>query len=153
VVVMAGISGKIRRYIMYISFQERRKRALIRYKQEINRLQSMEVDELDLEYINMKSIYEHKKNVLSIFMLSIVISVLLNVWNYFYRFIEKIIQYTTSYQGNEIDIAKMVFILSVITVAFITIIIVVMLIIYLKRMHQTYKNVMIIEELRNRRND
>jgi len=150
---MAGISGKIRRYIMYISFQERRKRALIRYKQEINRLQSMEVDELDLEYINMKSIYEHKKNVLSIFMLSIVISVLLNVWNYFYRFIEKIIQYTTSYQGNEIDIAKMVFILSVITVAFITIIIVVMLIIYLKRMHQTYKNVMIIEELRNRRND
>lgn len=113
----------------------------------------MEVDELDLEYINMKSIYEHKKNVLSIFMLSIVISVLLNVWNYFYRFIEKIIQYTTSYQGNEIDIAKMVFILSVITVAFITIIIVVMLIIYLKRMHQTYKNVMIIEELRNRRND
>jgi len=150
---MAGINGKIRRYIMYISFQERRKRALIRYKQEINRLQSMEVDELDLEYINMKSIYEHKKNVLSIFMLSIVISVLLNVWNYFYRFIEKIIQYTTSYQGNEIDIAKMVFILSVITVAFITIIIVVMLIIYLKRMHQTYKNVMIIEELRNRRND
>jgi len=149
---MAKISGKIRRCVMSISFQERKKRELIYYKKEVGRLQNMEADAMDLEYINLKTEYEHRKNVLSIFMLTILISVLMDVWQYFYAIVEKIIQYTASYQGNETEAMKIVFMICMMIVVFITVIIVAILILYTRRMHRIYKNLMIIAEIRNKRN-
>lgn len=44
---------KIKSSIMFFSFQERKKRELECYKQDKKRLQNMEKDEIDLEYINL----------------------------------------------------------------------------------------------------
>jgi len=149
---MTKISDKIKHCVMSISFQERKKKALIRYRQEKDRLQNMNADEIDLEYINMKTEYEHRKNVLSIFMLSIIISVLMGAWKYFYMFIEKVIQYISSYPGSEIEIAKAAFIISVIVILVITVTIFVILIMYTKRMRRVYRYLIMVDEIRNRRN-
>lgn len=66
---MAHLSRKIKRCVMSIIYQERKKRELIRYRRDVDCLKGMEEDQLDLHYINLKSQYEHKKNVLSIFLL------------------------------------------------------------------------------------
>ena len=145
------IKEKIERYVMYNSFQERKKRDLIQYKKEISRLHDMEIDAIDMEYINVKSEYEHKKNIFAVFMLSILISALMGVWKYFYIFMEKTIRFNASYQGSETETAKVAFILSVIIVTFITIMFLIILIIYMKRMHRLYKNLMMLEEERDRR--
>lgn len=83
------------------------------------RLQKMENDELHFEYISLKSEYEHKKNIMAIFLLSIVIAALADAWKYFFSFIERIMQYAISGAGDEAETAKIVFIFSVLIVALI----------------------------------
>lgn len=83
---MEGFSEKVNQAVMYISFQERRKRELKRYRQEKQRILGMVDDEIDMVYISLKSEYEHKKNVLLVFLTSIVISVLMSAWNIFYEY-------------------------------------------------------------------
>jgi hypothetical protein len=143
---MSKFIEKIKCSIMSISFQERRKKELTNYKQKISYLKNMDIDELDLEYINKKSEYEHKKNILSIFMLSIMLSVWMDIWKYFFTFIEKIVQFAVSSQNREM--AQMVFIISTIVIIFVTIIIFMILFAHMKRMHQLHKDLMIIEEIR-----
>lgn len=148
---MADISRKIKRCVMSFSFQERKERELMRYRQEVARLKGMDDDELDLQYINLKSQYEHKKNVLSIFVLTIIISVLMDVWKYFYDFIEKIMQFVTLKQGNDIETAEVVFAITVIIIIVIIVLIFIMLVSHMRKMHQVYRNLMVVEEIRNKR--
>ena len=141
---MYGLCEKIKRYIMSISFQERRKKKLRQYRKEFMRLQEMEDDELYFEYISLKSEYEHRKNVMTIFLLSIVIAALADAWKYFFSFIERIMQYAISAQGSETETAKVVLIVSVLIVAFITVVVFWILIAHMKRIHELNKNLMII---------
>ena len=49
----------------------------------------MKADVLDLECINLKSAYEHKKNMLSAFKISMIVMILMGNWKCFYDFAEK----------------------------------------------------------------
>ena len=149
---MAKDSGKFKRCIMSKSFQEQRKKELVQYKERVIRLESMDVNEIDFEYINMKTRYEHRKNILSVFILSILISILTNAWKYFYAFLEKVIQYATAHQENGMEAAKVMFFISSIIFLLISIIIFVIVAMYMKGIHRAHKELMIIEEIRNRRN-
>jgi hypothetical protein len=91
---MAKISEVVKRYMMTISFRVRRKRDLMRYLHKKSSFGKMKADELDLEYINLKSAYEHKKNVLSTYKVSIIVMILMGTWKYFNAFVEKILQYS-----------------------------------------------------------
>lgn len=145
---MEGFSEKVKQAVMYISFQERKKRDLIRYRQEKQRILGMEDDEIDMEYINLKSEYEHKKNVLLVFFTSIVISILMSAWNIFYEYTGKIVQYIAITRDIEIKIAEVTFYLNVTFIIFITIIVFWMLAAYLKRIKQLYKKMLMIEEIK-----
>lgn len=136
---------------MSISLQERKKRELARYKKEIKYLEKMENDEIDLEYFNLKSQYEHKRNILSIFMLTIIVSILMSVWKYFYNFVEMFMKFVTLDHGNDVETAKLIFIISVIITVFITVLIMRILISYVKKMHQIYKKLLVVGEIRSRR--
>lgn len=137
--------------IMSISYQERRKKKLQKYRRELILLKEMDEDELDFEYINSKSEYEHKKNVISIFMLSLVIAVLTDAWKYFFQFVEKILQYAVLGQGNETETAKVVFMFAVIIIVVITIAAVGILIEHTRRMYELNKYLMSIEKIRKKR--
>lgn len=149
---MVRTSEAIRSLIISFSFQERKKKSLERYRQEIKRFQDMEKDELDLAHINMKTEYEHKKNIMSIFLLSIVLSVLMDIWKFFYGFIENVVSYNAVHQASEIEVVQVVFVIFVILIVFISSIILGILIFYTRRMRQVYRSLLIIEELRSRRN-
>ena len=137
--------------IMSISYQERRKKKLQKYRRELILLKKMDEDELDFEYINSKSEYEHKKNVISIFMLSLVIAVLIDAWKYFFQFVEKILQYAVLGQGNEAETAKAVFMFAAVIVVVITIAAVGILIEHTRRMYELNKYLMSIEKIRKKR--
>lgn len=53
--------NKLKYYIMFYSFQERKAREIAVYKLKVKAFKSMEKDEIDLEYINPTSEYEFKK--------------------------------------------------------------------------------------------
>lgn len=146
---MKNITEQVKRRIMAISYQERKRKELIRYRQEIKRFRNMEDDEIDLEYINLKSLYEHKKNVLSIFIVTILISALMEAWKYFYKFIERILQFATLSHGSESEMAKAVFAITVIMIMFVTIIVFSALFLHMRRMHHIYIKLITIEEIRN----
>lgn len=148
---MSRVKEKIRNIIMSISYQERRKKKLEKYRQELARLREMDDDELGFEYISVKSEYEHKKNVITIFMLSIVIAAFMGAWNYFFAFVEKILQYAVAGQGNEEEIAKVVFVFSAVVIILITIIAFWILIEHTKRMYELNKYLINIEMVRKGR--
>lgn len=145
---MAEFIEKIKQGIMLISFQERRKRELEHYRQEKSLLQYMEKDEIDLEYINLKSEYEHKKNVLFVFMTSIVISMLMSAWDIFGGFVGKILEYVKLNQGSDVDIADVTFIICTTLLIFITAVLLLVLILYVRRIGQLYKKILMIEEIK-----
>lgn len=148
---MDNFKSKLKRSIMSVSFQQRRKKELIKYRKEKNRLNELDDDEIDLEYIILKAKYEHKKNILTIFLLTILISFLMNAWGRFYHLIEITIQFVTSDQCKDIQTTKVVFIITVIFIVFITIVILFVLISHAKSMHQIYKKLLTVEEMRKKR--
>lgn len=148
---MHGFGEKIKGCIMAISYQERRKKKLGQYRKALVRLQEMEDDELHFEYISLKSEYEHRKNIMAIFLLSIVITALADTWKYFFSFIERIMQYAISGSGNEVNTAKVVLIFSILIVALITVVVFWILIAHTKRIYELNKNLMIVEKGRKER--
>lgn len=150
---MKKIGETIIRCIMYFSFQERKKRELKEYREEKKRIGKMEVDEAELEYIDLKVEYQHIKNVLSVFLLAILISVLMDVWNIFYTFIERITQYAASFSGKEAELANVMLVVLILVIVFITLAIFMILIAHTKRMRQVYKKLMAFGEIRNRINN
>lgn len=149
---MAKVKEKMKDFIMSFTIQEQKKKELKEYRQEIEKLKNLTEDEIDLLYINLKSKYEHKKNILSIFLLTIVISVIMEVWKYFYGFIESFIKYTSLKQGADVETAKIVFVVMTIMIVLIIIVFLGMLVMHTKKMKSVYKDLIMVEEIRNKRN-
>lgn len=146
---MANNNGRFKSYVMSFSYRERRAKKLADYKRRVSELKRMERDEIDFEYINLKSACEHKKSVLTIFIISIALAMLMNVWEKFFLFVEKALKYAASFQDSEIEVAKISFVISVITAVLLTVIILSVLFNYMKEIKQIQKELMIIEEVRN----
>lgn len=146
---MANKNEWFRRFIMSFSFKERREKELTKYRRRIAELMNMPADELDFEYITLKSQYEHKKNILTILLISIALAIITNAWKYFFIFMEKALQYASSFKGNEIEMAKISFIISITTVTFVTLFILAILIANMKEVCRMQKELMIVETVRN----
>ena len=112
-------------------------------------LTQMQSDELDFEYIILKSEYEHKKNILTWLMMVIALAVLMNVWNNFWDFMKEVFQYAASMECNGVEIAKISFIISVIITVSIFYVVLLILINYMKYLKMIRQKLMIIEEVKN----
>lgn len=145
---MKNRKENFKRYIISLSFKEKRKRELSKYRKRISEIKKMDADELDFEYISLKSKYEHKRNILTLFIISIVLAVLMNVWNSFFEFIEKVLRYTEVMAVNGEDVAKVGFIIAIISVVFITALVLFVLSCYIKDIYHIRKELMIIQVAR-----
>lgn len=149
---MANNNGRFKNYVMSFSYKERRAKNLADYKNRVRELENMERDELDFEYINLKAECEHKKSVLTIFIITIALAMLMNIWEKFFSFIEKALTYAASVQENGIEVAKISFVISAMLVMSLTVIILYVLLTYMKEIKQMQKELMMIEEVRNKQN-
>lgn len=147
---MAENKERFKRYIMSFSYKERRARELFKYKERIQELESMDSDELDFEYVSLKSAYEHKKSVLVLLIISIALALLMNVCKYFFSFIQESIQYGSTIVGNGIEVVEVSFTIAFILTLFTTFVIAFLLIAYMNELRQIQKELMIVEIVRNR---
>lgn len=148
---MKDYGGRFKRYVMSFSFKERRARELTKYRKRVFELEKMDSDAIDFEYITLKVEYEHRKSKLILFIISIALAVLMNIWKYFFLFIEKVLQYASLFKGSEMEITKVGFLISMIVAACTTFFIVIILIMYMKELRRMQKELMIVETVRNKR--
>lgn len=142
---MANYIDRFKNYVMSFSLPRRRERELSAYRQRVHQLRNMDKDELNYEYVNLKAKYEHKKSALTLFIISIALAVLMNVWKKFFAFMEMVLQY----ENSSVEITEVSFIISVITAIFITSIILFFLLTFMKELYVMKKEMMIIEEVKN----
>lgn len=144
---MGCIGKKIRDCIMWFSYQERRKRELDRFEKELKEYRNMADDELDFEYIKLKTEHEHKKGILTLFVISIALAILTNVWNNFFSFMEEAFQYAAKIENGGADVVSVSFWISVIVSTFITVIILTALFTVAGDMKGIRKKFMMIEDV------
>lgn len=146
---MANNQERFKRYVMSFSFSERRAKQLEQYRQVVTEFKQMQSDELDFEYITLKSKCEHKKSILTLLMVTIALAVLMNVWNNFLDFMEKVFQYAATVESNGVEVAKIGFIISLIMAAAIVCVVFLIVISYMKELKMLKQKLMIIEEIKN----
>ncbi|MEG2651253.1 MAG: hypothetical protein RSA63_10305 [Eubacterium sp.] len=69
----------MKEWFIRLTYQARRAKRLDEYREQIKRLDNMSQEEVTFEYVEAKSMYERKKSSLSMFFVTILISVLMNV--------------------------------------------------------------------------
>ena len=148
---MNKISQQIRGCILHFSIQERRKRKYACFEKEILRLKNLPDLELKLEYIEIKDAYVRHKNVLSLFLVSIVLAVFMNAWKYFFDFINQLLKLTISTQSDSTEIAKVGFYISAILVTAITATVLLLLIAGIRKSSRLYRSLLMIEEAKKDR--
>ena len=147
---MANNSGRFKHFVMSFSYKEKRAKELSKYRHRIGELEHMNPDEIDFEYITLKSAYEHKKSILTLLIISSALAILMNIWKYFFLFVENALNYASLSLGNEIEIAKVSFIIAAITAVAMTFLILFILIMDIKGISRMQRELMIIEIVSNK---
>lgn len=145
--------GKFKDYVMRFSYQARRERKLECFNQEVKKLREMDEDELNFEYIEIKTEFEHKKNVLSLFIISIALAVLMNAWSKFFSFMQTVMQYVATSSDNSEEIIKVSFVISVFVSIIVSLVILLLLFDLSKDMMIIQRKLMIVETIRNEKNN
>ena len=81
----------LEKFIEIISYSGRRKKNLVSYHKEYNRYMAMADDEFDTEYIETVAAYEHKKLMITIVFIVLVISAVTNIWSSFFELLTKLL--------------------------------------------------------------
>ena len=81
----------LKKYVMKFSYREKRNQKLEKFRKEVKVLNDMDIEELEFEYIDLKSKYEHKKSILTLLLLTIALTILMDVWKKFFSFIGRTI--------------------------------------------------------------
>ncbi len=144
---------KFKNYVMRFSYHERRKRKLERFYKEIKKLRSMDEDELNFEYIELKAEFDHKKSVLTLFIISIALAVLMNVWSKFFSFIQIVLQYVATSVDSRMEIMKISFVIAVLISIVVTFVILFLLLDLSKDMMILQKKLMMIENIKKENNN
>lgn len=84
---------KFKNWVMSFTYQERRNKQLEIFRTKIEHYSSMDKDELNFEYFNCKAEYEHKKNILTLIIITIAVSLIMNIWEKLFSFLNMAIKY------------------------------------------------------------
>lgn len=148
---MANLTTKIRNFIMSFSYHEKRNRDYTAFCQELQNLRRMSNDELKFEYIQLKTRCEHEKGVLTLFIISIALAVLMDVWNKFFSFMKMAFQYASSSGYDSVVVIKTSLCVSLIVAGALTFIILYLLFSKVKDISKLKKKLAIVEEVINER--
>jgi len=141
--------NKLENYIAFLSFKGRRAKELARYRKRIYEFESMKADELDFEYITLKSKYESKKSVPVLLLFSAILIILINGWKGFFVFIEKALKFAASIENGNTEVIKVSLSISIVAILFVSSIILYILIVYVKELYRMQKELMIIDRVRD----
>lgn len=139
--------------LMKYSFPERKKRALETYTMEMEVLEKMSFRELNFEYVNTKAAYEHQKNIMGIFAISFIISVLMGIWKGLFSMIVKAIYYWGRNQTSEAEIIALALFFVIFGGVVITVFLGMFLYKNLKKTRNLYKRILMLEEVRSKKNE
>lgn len=149
--IFERIKCKILKIFNKFSYSTRKNKKLKLYKEKLKEIRSLEDDEFNFEYINLKTIYEKKKMILSLILITITISIFTGLWSKILSVIEKIV---TLYNDNKLntDNLKVLSYLFISTGLVISVTIFVSLIVYIKNYIKIYRELLIYEELKYMKN-
>lgn len=141
----------LKNYVMRFSYREKRNQKLVKFRQEAKALNNMDRDELEFEYVNLKSKYEHKKSVLTLFLLAIALAVLMDIWKKFFSFMGMVLQYTQTVEADSMEIIKVSLVISILVAIAITLLILLFLYTLLTDISKMRRKLMIIENVMEKR--
>ena len=148
VVTMRKIVQQIKAGIMSVSLQERKKREYKCFEEKISQLKSLSDMELKAEYISAKIKYEHHQNILLLFLVSIVLAILMNAWKYFADFLNRLLQLLFTDYANANEIATIGFIISTIVISIVTVTVLFILIVCVKKSSSLHRQLLMIEDVK-----
>lgn len=150
---MANLTTRIRNFIMNFSYHEKRNRDYTAFCQELQSLRQMSDDELKFEYIQLKTRCEHEKGVLTLFVISIALAILMDVWNKFFSFMKIALQYASSSSSgyDSAVVIKISLCVSVIVAGALTFSILYLLFSKVKDISKLKKKIAMVEEVINER--
>lgn len=140
----------IKNFIMYFSYQEKRKRRHQVYLKTLSEFENMSETELEAEYIEMKANYTHSKINLSVLGGAIFFAILGNIWGKFFYLIEGIFK-LTNHNSNQIEAGKVIIIVFLIVVIAITIFLLLIVTASFRNLTKLYKNLLLVENIKEKR--
>lgn len=144
---MNRIKQSLINFLNIFSYDEKRRKELDKFKSQMDKYKNMPLEELKFEYIVSNAKCEKKKSEFTLFLLTIALSVLMNVGDKFFSFMKMAIEYAEKTAGDSVEIAKISFIISSIIVIFITAVIFFMLFVFINDIHKMKIKIAMIEDV------
>lgn len=85
----------------FIIGENKKKSEFEQYKKLYSKYLNMDKQQFDFEYIKLKTEYEHKKNVMVVFIVAVVLSVITGIWSRFFEFMQTVFTYSS--KNGQID--------------------------------------------------
>lgn len=104
--------------IMKQSYKEKQKRKIMNFKTEKQRLKLLSNEELEFNYIELKTKCEYKSMLFIFFVILILIEILMSVWTKFFNFIQNVFIYTSPKPIDNIEVFKLSLIISIVMCIF-----------------------------------
>ena len=101
--------------------------------------------QFDFEYIKLKTEYEHKKNVMVVFIVAVVLSVITGIWSGFFEFMQTVFTYSSKNGQIDETIIIMSFVICAAVAVFATIIILCIIYMNDRYINDLRKRIMILD--------
>lgn len=142
----------MRKFFEKFTIEYKRQKALSKFKEKIQKLRDMSNDELKYEQITTQTQYERKKGLLTLFLITIILAVIMNVWDKFFSFMKMAFEYTGTLATGNFDIIKISFWISFIIAAIITVVVFAYVLVIMKDISDLKKKLSMVETVMNERN-
>ncbi len=109
----------INKIIYRLSYSGRRERNLKETSDNISKYLKMSDNEFVMEYTETRSRYEHKKLIFTVISIGLIISIIANIWKYFYQFL---IILFTSKNIAVVDVKNQVIVVSLVIILMISLV-------------------------------
>lgn len=148
---MADDERWLERGVAFFSLQGKRKRQFKEYQKRITIFKEMSPEELEFEYIMLKTEYANKKGVLTLFAVTVALTMLVGICNGFLGFMNNVLHYVTKLESGGMEVLKVEFAIGIIITGFMIIIILMALLFELKELKILEQDLMIVENVRKYR--
>lgn len=142
----------MRKFFEKFTIEYKRQKALSEFKEKIQKLRDMSNDELKYEQITTQTLYERKKGLLTLFLITIILAVIMNVWDKSFSFMKMAFEYAGTLATGNFDIIKISFWISFIIAAIITVVVFAYVLVIMKDISDLKKKLSMVETVMNERN-
>lgn len=81
---------RIKRIIGTLTYDERKKRKMRTYTEKVERYRNMSTDELGMNYVEIITMYEHRRNIFVTALGTLLLSIIMDIWQYFFKLVSSL---------------------------------------------------------------